>query len=156
MAVAIAFGSRLALQIDLGGIVDRYGLVVLHDDMRQIGVARCTGLEVRVLVNRVIEVLGTQGEAVGDLLAVERLGRSGDPVCPVEIDDAVGEHFGMYAQIPHACLSQQRADGIWHAPNADLEASTIVDLRRDELGDGPVDIARRWLWHRHRLCSRPR
>lgn len=39
MAVFIAFGSSLTLQVNLGGIVDRHSLVILRDDMRQIRVA---------------------------------------------------------------------------------------------------------------------
>jgi len=40
MAVTVGLRRRLALQIDLSGVVDRNHAVVLHDDVRRIGVRR--------------------------------------------------------------------------------------------------------------------
>ena len=71
MAVASALGSCLALQVNLPGIGGRHGLVVLHDDMRQVRAARRSGLEGKIAVIRVVEVLGTKRKAAGDALAVD-------------------------------------------------------------------------------------
>ena len=61
----------------------------------------------------------------------------------VEVDDAVGEHLGVDAEVAHAALHQERAHGVRHRADADLQARAVVDLARDQPGDRAVGIGRR-------------
>ena len=69
--------------------------------------------------------------------------RAGDAAGLVQIDDAVGQHLGVHAQIAHAAFLQQSADGIRHAADPDLDAGAVFHLARDLPGDRMVDIAGR-------------
>ncbi len=51
----------------------------------------------------------------------------------------------MYAKIANAAFEQQRADRIWHAANADLQAGTILDLGGDATGHCGIDFGRLWI-----------
>jgi len=51
---------------------------------------------------------------------VQRLAGAGDDAGAVEVDDAVGEHLGVNAEVAHAALTQQRADRVRHRSDADL------------------------------------
>ena len=48
VAVAVGFRGRLALQVDLRGVVDRHHAVVLHDVVRQVGIVDRAALEIRL------------------------------------------------------------------------------------------------------------
>ena len=61
----------------------------------------------------------------------------------VQVDDAVGEHLGVDAEVAHAALEQQRADRVRHRADADLQARAVVDLGRDQAGDRAIDVGRR-------------
>ena len=50
VAMAVGFRRRLALQVHLRRVVDRDHLVVLHDDVRQVGVVDRVAAHVRVAV----------------------------------------------------------------------------------------------------------
>jgi len=46
LSEAVGFRGRLALQVDLRGVIDRYHAVVLHDVMRQVGIVDGEKLDV--------------------------------------------------------------------------------------------------------------
>jgi hypothetical protein len=52
MTIAVRLRCRLSLQVDLGRAVDRDDIVVLHDDMRQIGVIDRMAKHVGIAVER--------------------------------------------------------------------------------------------------------
>ena len=52
----------------------------------------------------------------------------------------------MHAEIVDAALQKQRTYGVRHTADADLQASSILDLAGDQAGDGPVDLG----WRRAR------
>ena len=47
------------------------------------------------------------------------------------------------AEVAHAALEQQRADGVRHRADADLQAAAVLDLGRDQLRHGTVDVGGR-------------
>src|SRR3954469_5429391 len=98
---------------------------------------RKSGLPSAVLVLH----LRPDPEGAHDLAGVERLLGAGDDASAVEVDDAVGEPLGVDAQLTHAALAHQRADGVRHRSDADLQAAAVVDLGGDQLRDGAVGIA---------------
>ena len=73
--------------------------VVLHDDVRQVGVVDRVELHVGVAVDEVVQVLRAQGEGADHLAGVQLLSRPGDAPGPVQVDDAVGHHLGMDAEV---------------------------------------------------------
>ena len=82
-------------------------------------------------------------EGEDHLARVERLAGAGDAAGLVELDDAVGQHLGVHAEVADAAFQQQRADRIRHAADADLQAGAILDLGCDPARDGAVDLGRR-------------
>src|SRR5262249_42944057 len=57
------------------------------------------------------------------------------------LNDTVGEHFGVHAEILDAALFEQRADRVRHGADADLDAVAVLDLADDPLGDRAVGVA---------------
>ncbi len=57
VAVTVRLRSRLPLQINLRGVVDRNHLVVLHDDVRRVGVVHLVAVPVRIAVRGGVERL---------------------------------------------------------------------------------------------------
>src|SRR4051794_16786672 len=146
VAVAGGLAGCLALQVHLRGAVDRHDAFVLHDGVRLVGQVDGVAQEVGVAVGGLVLHLRPDPEGAHDLAGVERLLGAGDDAGAVEIDDAVGEHLGVDAQLTHAALAQQRADGVRHRSDADLQAAAVLDLGGDQLRDGAVGIAGRQVW----------
>ena len=138
MPVAIGFGSCLALEVDLGGGVDRDDVVVLHDHVRHVGVVHRQAEHVVVAVEGVVECVRAEREGEHDLARIEALARAGDRAGLVKLDDPIGEHLGVDADVLDAAFLEERADGVGHGADADLEAGAIFDLGGDVAGDGLI------------------
>jgi hypothetical protein len=78
---------------------------------------------------------------------MKRLPGPGEDSSTVEVDDAVGEHFRMHTQVAHAAPEQERADGVRHRADADLQAAAVLDLVGDQQRDGVIDVGGRRVWH---------
>ena len=116
--------------------------VVLHDDVRQVGVVDGVAEHVGVAVDRLVQRLRPEPEGADDLAGVSCLAGAGDDTGLVEVDDAVGEHLGVDAEVAHAALEQQRADRVRHGADADLQAAAVLDLGGDQLRHRAVDLGR--------------
>ena len=99
--------------------------------------------EVGVAVCRLVLPLRPEPEACRRPCRGERLAGAGDDAGLVEVDDAVGEHLGVHAEVAHAALEQQRADGVRHRADADLQAGAVLDLGGDQPRDGVIDVGGR-------------
>ena len=107
--------------------------------------------DVGVAVDRFVQRPRTETEAAHDLAGMQRLRGTGHDAGLVEIDDPVGEHLGVDAEVAHAALQQQRAHGIRHRADADLQTRAVFDLAGDQSRHGTVGISRcrvRQLGHR--------
>ena len=88
-------------------------------------------------------VVRAEGERVDQLARIQLLSRAGDPSGLVELGEAVRHHLGVDAEVAHAALEQERADGVGHGADPDLQAIAVLDLGGDEPPDGGVDVADR-------------
>ena len=143
VAVSVRLARRLTLEIHLGRVVDRHQPVVLHDQVRQVGHLDGLAREVGVVVHRVVERLRTEPEAAHDLAGLHVLRRSVHHAGPVQVDDPVGEHLGVDAEVAYAGLLEERAHGVRHRADADLQTRAVVDLRRDQTRDRAIGVGRR-------------
>ncbi len=92
-------GADLAGQVDLQGRVDGHHLVLLADDERVVDVLGGVEGEERVVVDVVVQPPGAHAEAGDDLAPVDGLLGSGDDPGLDQVDDGVGEHLGVDAQV---------------------------------------------------------
>ena len=88
-------------------------------------------------------ICSPDAERADDLAGIQRLASARDDAGEVEIDDPVGEHLGVHAEVAHAALAQQRAHRVGHRSDADLQAAAVLDLRGDQLRDRAVVLRRR-------------
>ena len=65
---------------------------------------------------------------------------AGDEAGLEQVDHAVDEHLGVHAEVADPA-SEQRADGVRHGADADLEAGAVLDLRDDQRRDLAIDVA---------------
>ena len=106
MAVAVRFRSGLALQVDLRRVVDRDQTVVLHDDVRRVGVVDLVAVEVSIAIDRCIQTTRTERKGVDDLSGVQRLSGACDAARLIKFRDAIGQHFSVNAKIADAAFKQ--------------------------------------------------
>ena len=106
----------------------------------QVGVIDGIALRARVAVDEIVLPARAGREGEHHLVGVDGLARAGDQPRLDQIHHAVDEHLGVHAEIAHAGLLQQAADGVRHASDADLEAGPVLDLGGDALGHAAVDL----------------
>ena len=95
----------------------------------QRGVHEFSGSKIkeRVVVQVVVELLGSHREA-GDRFSGEKaLLLVGDYALIAEVDDSVAEHLGVQAEI--LALAEQTQDCVWDLSDAELERGVILDQR---------------------------
>ena len=121
-------------------IETKFGL--LGDDPRVVDVAHRPQLEGCVLVQEVVQALGTEGERPHRLGAVELLGDSRDDAALDEVHHAVGQQLGVYAEIAMAVRAERIAFGM--APIPVWRVAPFADPLGDEPGDAPVVLGQLW------------
>ena len=126
-------GADLAGEVDLQRGVDRHHLVLLADDERVVDVLGRVEGEQRVVVDVVVEPLGAHAEAGDDLAAVERLAAAGDHARLDQVDDAVGDHLGVDAQV--LLVLEELQHRLRDAADAELDGRAVLDQRGDVLAD---------------------
>ena len=89
----------------------------------------------RVVVDVVVELARAEAEAGHDLAAVQRLARAGDDAGLDQVNDAVGEHLGVDAEV--FLVLQERQQRLRNAPDAQLDRGAVLDQRGDVFGDLP-------------------
>src|SRR5262245_29027536 len=99
VAIARRLRRRLSLQVDLGRVVDRDDLLVLHDVLGQVRVVDGPGLHVGVAVDEGVLAAGAGREREHDLVAIERLPGTGYEAGFHEVDHAVDQHLGVDAEV---------------------------------------------------------
>ena len=143
--MAVRLGRGLPLQIDLRGVLDRHHAVVLHDDVRRVGVLHRAAVHVGIAVQRAVHRLRPERERVDDLAGIELLARAGDPSRLIEVGQSVGHHLGVDAQVLHAAFEQDGAHGVGHGADAHLQAVAVLDLGGDEPTHRGVYVADGWI-----------
>jgi hypothetical protein len=117
--------------------------VVLRDVLRQVRVVDGAAADAGVAVDVVVLRARAGGEREHHLEGVHLLPRARHLADRDEVDHGVDEHLRVDAEVPHGAVAEDRADGVRHAADADLQAGAVLDLGRDERGDLPVHLRRR-------------
>ena len=127
-------GAHLAGEVDLEGGVDGHHLVLLADDERVVDVLGGVEREQGVVVDVVVELLGAHAEAGDDLAPVGGLLGAGDDAGLDQVDDGVGEHLGVDAEV--LLLLEELDHRVGDAADAHLEGGAVLHERGDVLADG--------------------
>ena len=98
-------------------------------------------MHIGVAIERRVQVARAEGERVDHLARIQLFSGAGDPPGLVELGEAVRHHFGVDAEIAHAALEQERAHGVRHGADPDLQAIPVPDLGGDEPADSDVEVA---------------
>ena len=140
MLDAGGLGVHLAEQVQVDDVVDGDELIQLGDDVHVVGVVNRSAHDVGVLVHVVIQLLGTSSESEDLTAIVQGLVLAVDLAGLGDVHEGVDVHLGVNAQVLQVGLSDQSADGVGHAADAQLQAGAVGDLRHDQVCHG----ARRW------------
>ena len=128
--------ADLAGEVDLQGDVDGDLLVLLGDDERVVDVFRRMEREPRVVVDVVVEPPGSHAEAGDDLALIERLAAPVDGARLDQLDDGVGEHLGVDAEV--LLVLEVRHHRLRNRADAELDRRVVLD----QGGDVFADLAR--------------
>ena len=137
--MADAVRHDLAGQVDLDGRVDRRHPAERADDVGVVGEIDLAHLDHRVVRDEVVEALGAHHEGGHDLAPVAFLATAVDDALLDEIDDDVGEHLGVDAEV--ALVGERLADGGGNAADAHLDRGPVGDQVGHELADARFDLA---------------
>jgi len=130
--------AHLAGEVDLNGRVDGDHPAILGDDEGVIDVLGGVELHQRVVVGIVVELVAPHQKAADQLPRVERLALVGDDPCVHQVDDAVGEHLCVYAEM--AAVSQLGQHRVGDGTDPHLERGFVLDDPRHVLADAAVLI----------------
>ena len=122
----------LTVQVHIHRIVDGDKVVDSRDGAHIVGIADRRGHAGGVVVQIVIELLGTGCESVDLTAAVDILTGAGDLSRHSQIHVGVHVHLRMYAQILQIGLAQHSSHGVGHAADAQLETGSVGDLLYDQ------------------------
>ena len=132
---ADGIGADLAGEVNFQRGVDGHHLVLLADDGRVVDVFGRMEREQRIVVHVIVELLRAEAEAGDDFAAVNRLAVAGDGAALDQVDDAVGDHLGVDAEV---FLVLQKADHrLRDAADAELNGRAVLHQRGDVFGDLP-------------------
>ena len=132
----------LAGQVDLDRRVDRDHPAERADDVGVVGEVDRPHLDHRVVVDEVVQALRAHHERGHDLAAVALLARPGDHAGLDEVDDRVGEHLGVDAQVA-ACRAGRAPSAAGIAPIPSWSVAPSGHELGDVLADPPLDVADR-------------
>ena len=133
-------GAHLARQVDLQGRVDGHEAVVLRDDVGVVRVSDIHHQHARVVVDEVVNGFRTHQEGRDHLAGVGFFGFAVDHALLHQRQHAVGEHFGVDAEVLMA--AQLAENRIRNGPDAHLERCAVLDQRGAVLADGRLDLVR--------------
>ena len=111
------------------------------DDVRVVGEVDRPHLDHRVVVDEVVQAPRAHDERRHDLAAVALLACPGDDAGLDEVDDGVGEHLGVDAEV--VLVAQGQRGGGRDRPDPELEGRPVGHELRDEFADPPLDGADR-------------
>ena len=138
--MADAVRHDLAGQVDLDGRVDRGHPAERPDDVRVVREVDGSHLDHRVVTHEVVDALRSHQERGDDLAAVAFLAAPVDHPAFDEIDDDIGEHLGVDAEV--ALVHERRAHRRRDPADAHLDRGAIGNEIRHELPDPPLDLSR--------------
>jgi hypothetical protein len=121
-----------------------------RDRPRVVDVVDGQHLDCAVVVQQVVEPLRTEHERGHDLVRADRLVRAGDDAALDEVHDAVGQQFGVDAEVaPIVQCAHQR---VGDPADADLQGRPWREAVEDRLRDRDVAVVGGPRWH---LDERP-
>ena len=138
-AAADGVGADLAGDVHFDRAVDGGDFGVLADDGGVVDVADIEHRDERIVVDEVVESLGADHESGDDLAGVDLLLAAGDDALFDEVDEAVGEHFGVDAEF--AVAAQRGKDGVRNRADAHLEGGAVFDQVGADFADLGLDFA---------------
>ena len=136
--VADRVGDDLAGQVDLDRGVDGDHPAERADDVGVVGEVDRSHLDHRVVVDEVVQPPGPHHERGHDLAPVALLAGAGDHAGLDQVDDRVGEHLGVDAEVVLAA-QRQRGRGRDHA-DAQLEGRAVGHQVGHVLADPSLDL----------------
>jgi hypothetical protein len=132
---ADGIGAHLAGQIHFQGRVHSHHFVLPANDERVVDVFRWVEREEGIVVNVIVEPLCSQSETGHDLALVSRLACPGDRAGLNQVNDAVGDHFRVDAEILFAF--EEAEERLWNSPNAELHRATVFHQSGRAMGCSP-------------------
>lgn len=132
-ARAHRIGGDLTGEIDLEGGVNGDHLFILGDIERVIDIIGGMEFDEGVIIDEIVQFLGAKKEASHNFAGVECFLTAGNDTRFDEVDNAIGEEFGMNADM--FVIGEGLEDGIGDRADTHLEGGAIGDDFGDELAD---------------------
>ena len=127
------FGRALPDEIDGDRGVDRDELGFLGDHAGIVDISHRPQFEGRVLVQEVVQPLGSQGERADGLGAIQLLGHARDNATLDEFHHTVGDQLGVDAEI--TMIDEGREDRVRYPADPDLDRRAVRDAFGDQRSD---------------------
>ena len=134
---------HLPVQVHIHRVVDGDKVVDGRDGADVVGVADGRGHARRVVVQIVVQLLGTGGKGEHLPAPVDVLLHARDLPRHRQIHIGVHVHLRVYAQILQVGLAQHGAHGIGHTADAQLQTGPVGYLLHDQLRHRPVHLRSR-------------
>ena len=131
---------HLAIQVHIHGVINGNEIIQCRHGAHIVGIADGRSHAGRVIVQIVVELLGSGGEGVHLAAPVQILTHTRHLARQGQVHIGVHIHLRMYAQILQVRLAQHSAHGVGHAADAQLQAGAVGDLLHDELGHGLIHL----------------
>src|ERR1035437_307263 len=133
-----AHGVRADLpgEVHFDGRVDGHHAVVLGDHERVVAIGGGVELEDGVIVDKIEQCLGPEHKSRDHFMRMQRLPLAVDDAGLDQLDDAVGKHLGVDAEV--LVVPQQGQRGFGDAADAGLNGGAVGDQSRYVAGDGAV------------------
>ena len=130
-------GADLAGKVDLDCRIDRGHAVVLADDRDVIRAIAGMELDQRVVVDEVVEAAGAGDERGNRAPGMDSLEPIGDDAALDQIDQPIGKHLGVDAEL--VLVGQPSQDSIRNPANPQLQRRAVLDEAGDQLADAALD-----------------
>ena len=136
------FCVHLAEQIHIHNIVDGNEVVDLCDGARIVSIGYRCRHALRIIIYKIVQLLGACAEREHLTAAVDGLLRAVDLACTGDVNECVNVHFSMNAEVLQVRLRDHRAYGIRHAADAQLQARAVRDFLHDQLCNRLINLGR--------------
>lgn len=139
--VAEGVGADLAGEVDLERGVDGDDAIVFPDQACVVRAIAGVEFDEGIVVDEIEDFLGSGDKAGGDSAGVDGLTGVGDRAGVVQINQAVGKHLGMDAEV--LPVVEAGENGVGDSADAHLQGGTVGHQLRDDVSN--LRLNRRWL-----------
>ena len=130
-------GHHLARQVHLDGRVDGHHARIAPDDRRVVGAVTGVKFDREVVVHEVEQPAGADDEARRRTSGVHLLVLVGDDAALDQVDEAVGEHLRVHAEV--VLVGQAREHRVGNGADAHLQGGAVLDEAGDDFADARLD-----------------